>query len=76
MPLEGHFGKDTFGSWGGTCTCPDGQTYQVGDLGDQCSTLACYGGTPGKCNTQDGPWSNKGVVCAVSPRPIPTTAPD
>ena len=22
------------------------------------------------CNTQDGPWSNKGVVCAVSPRPI------
>ena len=37
------------GEWGGTCTCPDGQTYEVGDNYDACATLACEGGTAGQC---------------------------
>ena len=38
------------GGWGGSCTCPDGQVYQVGDLKDDCGTLACEGGVSGTCN--------------------------
>ena len=41
------------GSWGGSCTCPDGQIYEVGDVGEQgdgCGKLACYGGEPGVCS--------------------------
>ncbi|KAL1528477.1 hypothetical protein AB1Y20_009820 [Prymnesium parvum] len=40
------------GEWGGTCTCPDGQTYLAGEElnpsgGRRCSRLACDGGTDG-----------------------------
>jgi hypothetical protein len=37
------------GAWGGTCTCPDGQVYQVGDYNNYCGSLACIGGTPSQC---------------------------
>jgi hypothetical protein len=37
------------GHWGGTCTCPDGHRYQVGDNGDSCESLACEGGVSGEC---------------------------
>jgi hypothetical protein len=37
------------GGWGGMCTCPDGQQYNVGDMNDACGSLACVGGTPGPC---------------------------
>jgi len=37
------------GLWGGICTCPDGQQYQVGDRGDACGSLACEGGVAGQC---------------------------
>jgi hypothetical protein len=37
------------GAWGGTCTCPDGQVYQVGDYNNYCGSLACIGGTPSSC---------------------------
>jgi len=41
------------GGWGGYCTCPDGQRYNVGDRKDGCArgsqSLACFGGTPGEC---------------------------
>merc|ERR1740121_1979460 len=41
------------GGWGGWCTCPDGQRYNVGDTHDGCargpSSLACFGGVPGEC---------------------------
>ena len=44
--------KAGVGSWGGTCTCPNGIAYEVGDLGDACGPkgLACYGGTAGTCS--------------------------
>lgn len=53
------------GGWGGWCTCPDGQRYNVGDNGDACGSLACEGGTPGQCVRQDEA-SRKGmkVTCA------------
>ena len=34
----------TVGTWGGVCTCPDGEKYLVGDNADQCGSLACGGG--------------------------------
>lgn len=60
------------GGWGGSCTCPDGQIYQVGDNGDACNSLACVGGTAGTCNRNDGSWSFRKVECAAAPVPAPT----
>jgi len=54
------------GSWGGSCTCPDGSVYQVGDNDDYCGSLACVGGISGECNESDGPWSGRKVTCAGS----------
>merc|ERR1712187_257161 len=55
------------------CTCPDGQTYQVGDNRDGCASLACEGGTAGKCWQVASP-TRKGykVTCAQAHKP-PTT---
>ena len=52
------------GGWGGACTCPNGQVYQVGDNNDSCGSLACFGGTSGPCNKQTGTWSGNKVICA------------
>jgi hypothetical protein len=63
------------GRWGGTCLCPDGITYGVGDSYDGCAGFAtttnCLGGTVvGKCNKHSedvssiGGWSGGSVVCA------------
>ena len=52
------------GIWGGTCTCPDGTTYEVGDNGDFCETIACVGGVAGECHKEEGLWANRRVVCA------------
>merc|ERR1712039_634157 len=51
------------GGWGGQCTCPDGEVYEVGDNIDHCATLACIGGTSGTCNKKDGSWSKNKVTC-------------
>lgn len=56
------------GGWGGSCTCPDGLTYQVGDNGDSCASLACVGGVPGTCHPQAGAWSNRRVICSQGTR--------
>ena len=37
------------GVWGGTCTCPNGDVYLVGDNSDYCRSLACGGGVAGAC---------------------------
>lgn len=53
------------GNHGGSCTCPDGSVYQVGDSNDSCGSLQCFGGTPGVCNSRSGIWSgNRKVTCA------------
>ena len=62
------------GGFGGSCTCPSGVTYQVGDQDDGCASLACVGGSSGTCNRHDGPWSRRRVVCTLPPPPPPTAA--
>ena len=52
------------GDYGGSCTCPDGSVYQVGDNLDDCGSLACVGGVSGTCNRANGEWSGRRkVVC-------------
>ena len=51
------------GYWGGTCQCPDGTTYEVGDNNDNCGTLACVNGEKVNCYEYDGEWSNRKVTC-------------
>merc|ERR1712216_317429 len=40
------------GGWGGKCTCPNGEVYEVGDNNNACGSLACIGGTSGSCERQ------------------------
>ena len=63
------------GAYGGSCTCPDGRVYQVGDNNDMCQSLACIGGVPGKCNAHDGVWSHNQVTCGTSLSGDDTTVP-
>jgi len=50
-------------SWGGTCRCPDGSTYQVGATDDICESLACVNGEMLDCNRKSGVWSQRKVTC-------------
>ena len=59
------------GGWGGKCTCPDGQVYQVGDNNDSCGSIACVGGSSGKCGS-DNPGGH-GVKVTCAPRPVSDT---
>jgi len=63
------------GGWGGTCTCPDGAVYDVGDWSDDCASLACVGGLPGTCHSSTQPGAGKRVICAVAPPPVPSPPP-
>merc|ERR1719149_410084 len=79
-------GTEGVGGWGGSCTCPDGQTYQVGDVwasdtaaGD-CGALACYGGVAGECQKVGSadapePHSFNKITCAPCPKATPTATP-
>eukprot|EP00931_Biecheleriopsis_adriatica_P057277 TRINITY_DN3397_c0_g1_i3.p1 TRINITY_DN3397_c0_g1~~TRINITY_DN3397_c0_g1_i3.p1 ORF type:complete len:2330 (-),score=299.84 TRINITY_DN3397_c0_g1_i3:580-7488(-) len=58
---------DRVGNWGGSCTCPDGSVYQVGDNNDACASLACLGGAAGQCFRLSGPWSRRKVTCDPNP---------
>lgn len=40
------------GGWGGQCTCPNGEVYEVGDNNDGCGSLACIGGVASPCDRQ------------------------
>ena len=51
------------GGWGGTCQCPDGTQYEVGDNHDSCGTLACINGEKINCHESVGEWSNRKVTC-------------
>ena len=82
MPSSGDIVEEnapTAGGHGGSCTCPDGSVYQVGDNYDYCGSLACVGGTSGTCNSLDGVWSSRKVTCnsenIVEPSPPPPLLP-
>lgn len=64
----------TAGIWGGTCTCPNGNVYLVGDRNDQCKSLSCEGGVSGVCNRYASTWSHRKVVCAPSETSPPPAA--
>lgn len=64
----------TVGVWGGTCTCPDGQTYLVGDLLNKCASMACEGGVTGPCNHYLSHWKGVRVKCNTDP-PLPPNRP-
>lgn len=50
------------GTWGGTCTCPDGSLYLVGDHDDGCNSMACVNGIPGPCNHYPSTWRGRQVL--------------
>ena len=78
LPPRKHHGKlvvnhvldgqaDGVGLWGGSCTCPDGAVYLVGDNADMCGSLACVGGVAGECNEWFSyEWAYRKVVCAAA----------
>ena len=55
------------GGYGGSCTCPDGQVYQVGDDNNSCNSMSkgCVGGTATSCYKSSGKWSYGKVTCAT-----------
>jgi len=57
------------GLWGGTCTCPDGQQYSVGDGQSYCKSLQCEGGTAGECKKDIFAGGGKKVTCAPPTTP-------
>lgn len=63
------------GDWGGTCTCPDGNVYLVGDNSDRCASMACIGGESGPCNHYASTWRQRQVICAPGPSPPPKQPP-
>jgi hypothetical protein len=66
---------------GGTCTCPDGQEYEVGGLsdplgsylGDPCY-LECKDGDSGTCKKENNnpKWKGKGVTCGLPKERVPS----
>lgn len=52
------------GGWSGTCTCPNGQQYKVGDNNNGCRSLACIGGVSSGCSSNDTSGSGRKVTCA------------
>ena len=54
------------GGFGGSCTCPDGRSYAVGDNNNACGSLACEGGLSGPCEqTADSGRVGMKVTCAA-----------
>ena len=55
------------GGHGGSCQCPDGNVYQVGDNNNNCGSLACTNGhyRTDDCKNRNGLWSNRSVTCAL-----------
>ena len=56
-------GESGVGGWGGVCTCPDGQEYNVGDNNNACGSLACYGGTITEPCTSGSHGGGMAVTC-------------
>ena len=52
------------GTFGGSCTCPDGRVHWVGDNMDACDSLACINGIAGECKESNVKGAKRKVVCA------------
>jgi len=64
------------GGWGGSCTCPDGSVYYVGDEKSDCDHIACEGGFSGTCNKWIGKWAYRRVVCNAKINTVTKGAPN
>jgi len=54
------------GGWGGSCICPDGKMYWVGDEMNGGETLYCKGGLSGEVHHFEHElWKGNGVECGV-----------
>jgi hypothetical protein len=53
------------GGWSGTCTCPDGKQYKVGDNNNACASIACIDGISSGCSRDDYSGSGRRVTCYV-----------
>ena len=51
------------GEWSGSCICPDGQTYKVGDNNNACESIACIGGFSSGCSSHDRSGRGRRVTC-------------
>jgi len=76
QPTEVLLDAPGVGLFGGTCTCPNGVTYNAGDQGDFCGSLACVNGTAGVCNPIEGPWTKRKVICGHQTEPVPRQKPE
>eukprot|EP00941_MAST-03F_sp_MAST-3F-sp1_P002444 g2444.t1 len=47
--VQNRYSRTNWFGWGGTCTCPNGETYVVADNGDYCRSLGCDGGISNFC---------------------------
>ena len=59
-----YFKADGVGTWSGTCKCPDGNIYDVGDNGDNCGSLACINGISDGCSQSNTKGAGMKVICA------------
>ena len=65
-PVRNVLEEGVAGEWGGSCKCPDGKVYLVGDNMDGCGSLACVGGVSGPCNHYKAKqWNGRRVTCSL-----------
>lgn len=65
--------RGSSGAWIGECTCPDGQTYNVGDQWNSCDSLECNGGVVTKACDITTNWQSPGAGYGVWCAPASTT---
>eukprot|EP00494_Astrolonche_serrata_P006893 UN06918 len=51
------------GGWSGQCTCPNGQSYWVGDHNNWCGSIACVNGDAGQCFWGNTNGKRRKVIC-------------
>lgn len=61
--------QEHVGAWSGSCKCPNGETYKVGDKHNGCRSLACENGTSSGCTRDDNSGSRKKMICSRNDEP-------
>ena len=59
------YDSNTAGASIGECSCPDGQTYLVGDRYNACGSIQCNGGTVTTACSSDTTWQSSGAGYSV-----------
>ena len=61
--------QEHVGSWSGSCKCPNGETYKVGDKHNGCRSIACENGISSGCTRNDKSGSRKKMICSLNDVP-------